>query len=669
MRAALPSVDRVSSRHNLRSLEEPVRCWPGSKGGTQRERDPLEIDRWKEDGEKVVVATVVATRRSAPRPIGASLAISESGRCAAPSPAAASRATSTRTPRRCSRPASRSLSRTASRRPRLERRPAVRGRDRRVPRAGRIVGLIHRLAELRESEGRGILFTGIEGDEAGRRCSSSSPASGSARGFMRRSRSSTSSSAGDATPFTLDDGSKIFAEWYGPPPRLFVYGAVDRRRGDVPRREALGWHAIVADARVKFATPERIPSADELIVKWPQEALAQVQPDTRPRSSSSARRHQFDEPALIGALETEAFYIGALGSRRNQERRRERLLTGVDESALDRIMGPCGLDIGADTCEETALSILAEILAVRGQREGGFLERTRRSASTSRSNSHSAGRLALGRARQVAPPHVGRRGGPRRHRHPWRSPLLPRGRRGRALNAKRVPPLPAVRAELDDGRPLLRFPDASEVVGDVELGPRIVTSFFGRPVEGRLIEGPWNDALSAYVGRPGVRLARTEREGDGVDRGRLAGSHARLDRIADALRDAAGERVRRRPPVPDDDRHRRRRPPRRGRLDRPSCPRRRRHRRRRHRRRRHRSRPRCPRPRHAQHHRGVSRRRADARAASPSAWCEVVDPGRVAVGDLVEPRSGRSARARARAASQRCSSWCWVPRTPSVRSR
>ncbi len=83
---------------------------------------------------------------------------------------------------------------------------------------------------------------------------------------------------------------------------------------------------------------------------------------------------KFDEPALIGALETDAFYIGALGSRRNQERRRERLLeAGVPEEALDRISGPCGLDIGADTQEETALSIMSEILAVRARREGGFL--------------------------------------------------------------------------------------------------------------------------------------------------------------------------------------------------------------------------------------------------------------------------------------------------------
>jgi len=97
-----------------------------------------------------------------------------------------------------------------------------------------------------------------------------------------------------------------------------------------------------------------------------------------------------------------------------------------------------------------------------------------------------------------------------------------------------------VRAELVDGNPLLRFPDGSVVVGDVELGERIVTSFFGRPVAGRLVEGPWNDALADYVGRP-VRLARTEREGDGVDRGRLAGATLVSTDSLEALRDAAGE--------------------------------------------------------------------------------------------------------------------------------
>ena len=238
------------------------------------------------------------------------------------------------------------------------------------------MSFIHRLAELRDSEQRGILFTAVEGDEAGRKVLVLESGEQIGDGLeeavaqfdelIRRGRNRL---------LELDDGSKVFAEWYGPPPRLFVYGAVDTAEALCRAASLLGWHTIVADARAKFATRERIPSADELIVEWPQEALAQVAPDHQTAIVVLTHDDKFDEPALIGALETEAFYVGALGSRRNQERRRERLLeAGVDEAALGRIMGPCGLDIGADTQEETALSILAEILAVRGQRAGGFLK-------------------------------------------------------------------------------------------------------------------------------------------------------------------------------------------------------------------------------------------------------------------------------------------------------
>ena len=240
--------------------------------------------------------------------------------------------------------------------------------------------LIHRLAELRESEERGILFTAIDGDEAGTKVlvlesgeqvgTGLEGAVGQFEELIRRGRNKL---------LTLDDGTNVFAEWYGPPPRLFIYGAVDTAEAMCRGAKLLGWQTIVADARGKFATPERIPSADELIVEWPREALGQVRPDHQTAIVVLTHDDKFDEPALIGALETEAFYIGALGSRRNQERRRKRLLeAGVDESALDRIMGPCGLDIGADTQEETALSILAEILAVRAQREGGFLKEAKK---------------------------------------------------------------------------------------------------------------------------------------------------------------------------------------------------------------------------------------------------------------------------------------------------
>ena len=112
-----------------------------------------------------------------------------------------------------------------------------------------------------------------------------------------------------------------------------------------------------------------------MIVAWPDETLAQVQPDHATAIVVLTHDDKFDVPLLVGALAGDAFYIGAIGSRRNQERRRERLLdAGVDESALDRIAGPAGLDIGAHSPAETAVSILAEIMAVRSGREGSPLK-------------------------------------------------------------------------------------------------------------------------------------------------------------------------------------------------------------------------------------------------------------------------------------------------------
>jgi xanthine dehydrogenase accessory factor len=169
-------------------------------------------------------------------------------------------------------------------------------------------------------------------------------------------------------------GRRVFADVFGPPPRLLVFGAVDTSEALCEAAKRLGWRTIVADARGRFATAKRIPSADELIVAWPEDVLAQVQPDHATAVVVLTHDEKFDLPALVGTLATDAFYIGALGSRRNQEKRRERLLeAGVSEEALERVHGPAGLDMGAHTPAETALSILAEILAVRAGRSGGEL--------------------------------------------------------------------------------------------------------------------------------------------------------------------------------------------------------------------------------------------------------------------------------------------------------
>ena len=170
------------------------------------------------------------------------------------------------------------------------------------------------------------------------------------------------------------EGRTVFADVSVPPPRLFVYGAADTAEALCAAAKLLGWRTIVADARPRFATAERIPSADELLVLWPDEALAQVAPDAATAVVVLTHDDKFDLPLVRGALATEAFYLGWLGSRRNQERRRGLLLEeGVAEEDLARVSGPAGLDLGAGSPEETAVSILAEILAVRAGRSGGPL--------------------------------------------------------------------------------------------------------------------------------------------------------------------------------------------------------------------------------------------------------------------------------------------------------
>lgn len=238
------------------------------------------------------------------------------------------------------------------------------------------MSVLDSLVALRESGGRGVLFTVVEGAAFGGKAlvveGGETVGDGVPSGALERFDEVV---RGGRNRLLELDEAKVFAEWYGPPPRVFVYGAVDTAEALCRGAKLLGWTAIVADARAAFLTSERIPSADLLIAEWPAEAIAEVAPDHQTAVVVLTHDDKFDEPALIAALETEAFYIGALGSRRNQERRRERLLeAGVAEEQLARIVGPCGLDIGADTQEETALSILAEILAVRAHRSGGPLK-------------------------------------------------------------------------------------------------------------------------------------------------------------------------------------------------------------------------------------------------------------------------------------------------------
>ncbi len=170
------------------------------------------------------------------------------------------------------------------------------------------------------------------------------------------------------------DGETVFAEVPETPPRLLVVGATDVAEELCRAANALGWRTEVVDPRPGLVTRERLPSPDEIRVAWPDDL--ELSGDTGVVVLTHEAR--VDDPALTSALASDAFYVGAIGSRKTQAKRRERLLeAGLSEEQLERLAGPAGLDLGANTPAETAVSILAEVLAVRAGRTGGRLvERT-----------------------------------------------------------------------------------------------------------------------------------------------------------------------------------------------------------------------------------------------------------------------------------------------------
>jgi xanthine dehydrogenase accessory factor len=313
--------------------------------------EPLQqAARWREAGRRVALATVVATRRSAPRPVGSKLVVSEQGELAGSVSGGCVESDVV-----------------------LAAQEVLGGGESRLvtygitddmalgiglPCGGEIDVFVE---ELRDEERPEVTLTVVSGEGTGERLHDPELE----QAARRRGRSHA---------FPVAERT-VFADVQAPPPRLFVYGAVDTAEALCRAAKLLGWRTVVADARASFATPERIPSADELLVLWPDEALAEVQPDVDTAVLVLTHDDKFDLPLVEAALRSDAFYVGWLGSRRNQERRRALLLEqGVDEEDLDRIAGPSGLDIGADSPAETALSMLAEILAVRAGRPGGRLK-------------------------------------------------------------------------------------------------------------------------------------------------------------------------------------------------------------------------------------------------------------------------------------------------------
>jgi xanthine dehydrogenase accessory factor len=158
----------------------------------------------------------------------------------------------------------------------------------------------------------------------------------------------------------------VFVNSFAPPPRMLVFGAIDFAAAVARIGKFLGYHVTVCDARPVFATRSRFPDADQVVVDWPHRFLAGVEVDARTVICVLTHDPKFDVPVLEVALRTPAGYIGAMGSRRTHEDRLERLrAVGVTEAELSRLRSPIGLDLGARTPEETAVSIAAELIQLR----------------------------------------------------------------------------------------------------------------------------------------------------------------------------------------------------------------------------------------------------------------------------------------------------------------
>jgi xanthine dehydrogenase accessory factor len=166
----------------------------------------------------------------------------------------------------------------------------------------------------------------------------------------------------------------VFIQSFAPPPKMYVFGAIDFASAVARIGKFLGYRVIVCDARAVFATRDRFPSADEVVVAWPDEFLETAEVDARSVICVLTHDPKFDVPVLKAALETPAGYIGAMGSRRTHNNRTARLKEeGVTDEQLGRVSSPIGLDIGSRTPEETAVAIAAEIIALHTGHSGGRL--------------------------------------------------------------------------------------------------------------------------------------------------------------------------------------------------------------------------------------------------------------------------------------------------------
>ncbi len=326
-------------------------------------KDVLEtLERWSQDGVRVITATVVETERSAPRDPGAVLAVSEKGEvvgsvtggCVEPAVYEEAQAILAGGPPRLvtygiaddeafevGLPCGGTVHIFVDA---LD--PELVAPIADAIRAERPIALTMKVSGEGIGEKHLVYADGQDGDEVATR----------ARELLARGETGYVSAEGD---------EQVFVSSFAPRPDMYVFGAIDHASAVARVGRFLGYRVTVCDARAKFVTPERFPDVDELVVQWPDEFLAAAPIDERTAICVLTHDNKFDVPILKIAVKSPAGYIGAMGSRRTTERRNERLRAeGVTDEELARVHAPIGLPIGSRTPEEVAVAIAAEIISV-----------------------------------------------------------------------------------------------------------------------------------------------------------------------------------------------------------------------------------------------------------------------------------------------------------------
>jgi xanthine dehydrogenase accessory factor len=325
-------------------------------------KDVLEtLERWIAEGLRVATATVIRTERSAPRDPGAVLAVSEKGEVAGSVTGG------------CVEPAvyEEAQAVLAGGPPKLLKYGIA---DEEAFEVGLPCGgtvhifvdaldpaLVAPIAKAVRAEQPVALAIRMTGEHAGEKTlvypesSENGEVAEKARALLRKGQTGVVTAGED----------EVFVSAFAPRPRMYIFGAIDFASALASLGRFVGYHVTVCDARAKFATPERFPDVDELVVDWPDRFLERAPIDERTVICCLTHDNKFDVPILKAAVRSPAGYIGAMGSRRTTERREERLREeGVTDEELARIHAPIGLPIGSRSPEEVAVAIVAEIVSV-----------------------------------------------------------------------------------------------------------------------------------------------------------------------------------------------------------------------------------------------------------------------------------------------------------------